>query len=463
MIGYFPQPYDDEIWYSLCARYSERMRFGTETGVMLALYGRRHAVATVDLPHRLQAVTSQLPPGHVCTPGYIIDHLTFLPYYGPFLATESYMVARRLMEDGTKPSVRVRCGACTNRVRPPKYFRSCPTCDRENQEQHGETYWRRLFQLPGVEVCIRHSVFLEPSDIRLDPLPNRHKYFSANSAHRATTTHPLASKNPAHMTLADLARDVEWLLQQERLNPGLEALHVRYQCVLAERGFATKAGSIRMSEVRQKVLARYGHALLRLLQSDLPEDKRDGWVGQLLRKPNNAVAPLRHLLLLRALEVDLEPFFFPSASQPVSDSQCPDGGRWLCLNPICDQRWKLVVAQVERQAPDQNGNQHLIITCPLCGFSYQVRDVPERPSKATRVVDYGPKWKNMLKQQWADSSITLRRMSKTFAVDPKTVKQRAAELGLGFPRKGKRPVTKRGLYVVAKRDRAAKIESDRRA
>ena len=182
MIGYFPEPYYDELWYSVCARFSERMRFGTETGVMLALYGRRHSIAIVDLPHRLQSVALQLPPGHSCTTNNIIDRHTFLPYYGPFLTVDSYFTVRRLMEDGTKPSVRVRCGACTNRVRPPKYFRSCPICDRENREKNRETYWRRLFQLPGVEVCPIHNVFLEPSDIRLDPLSNRHKYFSAESA-----------------------------------------------------------------------------------------------------------------------------------------------------------------------------------------------------------------------------------------------------------------------------------------
>jgi hypothetical protein len=45
MIAYFPNPYPDELLYSLCARFSDRMQFGTETGTMLALYGSRHAVA----------------------------------------------------------------------------------------------------------------------------------------------------------------------------------------------------------------------------------------------------------------------------------------------------------------------------------------------------------------------------------------------------------------------------------
>jgi len=129
------------------------------------------------------------------------------------------------MEDGTKPSVRVRCGACTNRVRPPKYFRSCPICDLENREKNRETYWRRLFQLPGVEVCPIHNVFLEPSDIRLDPLSNRHKYFSAESARLVADNHPINPKDPAQVILARLTRDVEWLLRQEYLNLGLDVLH----------------------------------------------------------------------------------------------------------------------------------------------------------------------------------------------------------------------------------------------
>jgi hypothetical protein len=462
MIGYFPQPYSDELWYSICSRFSEQMRFGTETGVMLALYGRRHAIATVDLPHNLRAVSSQLPPGHPCTVDNIIDHHTFLPYYGPFLTNSSYKTVRQLMEDGTKPSVRVRCGACTNRVRPPKYFRSCPDCDRENRGLHGERYWRRLFQLPGVEVCAKHDSFLEPSDIRLDPLPNRHKYFSANSTRLVSLPHPVNRKDPVQIILVDLAKDIEWLLRQERLNPGLEALHVRYGQVLAERSFATKARSLRMAEIRREVLSRYGHKLLQLLQSDLPDNKGDGWLGQLLRKPNTAVAPLRHLLLLRALGISLEQFFFPKISTRPLNTIHPGIGSWPCLNPICDQRGELAINEVQLEPPDQNGKTHIIVTCQHCGFSYRAQDTAERPTKASRIINYGSRWIELLRQQWTATHVTLRQMAKVLGVDPKTVKQRAYELGLKFPRKGKRPVTKRGLYVAANRDKTKAIESHRR-
>jgi hypothetical protein len=461
MLGYFPTPYFDELWYSSCARFARQMRFGTETGVMLALYGRRHAIATVDLPHRLNALVCQLPTGHPSSISSIIDHQTFLPYYGPFLATAMYRTVRRLMEDGTKPSVRVRCGACTNRVRPPKFFRSCPICDRENRERFGETYWRRLFQLPGVEVCPSHKVFLESSDIRLDPLPNRHKYFSAESAKLASTAQPADFNNPAHRALIELSLAVEWILKQEHLNPGLDALHARYEDLLAKRGLATKAGSVRMIELRRQVVARYGNTLLELLQSNLLKENGDGWLGHLLRKTNTAVAPLRHLLVLQALEVDLDRFFFPEKFKETPHGVLANGGLWSCLNRVCDQYQKPVIDHVESQPADSNGNSHSVITCPVCRFRYQIREGEATPTRANRILDYGQKWTEILTQQWAEVNITLRQMAKNLGVDPKTVKQHASKLRLKFPRKGERVVTRRGLYVPAGRDKAKEIESHR--
>jgi hypothetical protein len=81
--------------------------------------------------------------------------------------------------------------------------------------------------------------------------------------------------------------------------------------------------------------------------------------------------------------------------------------------------------------------------------------------RANRIIDYGPTWKNVLRHQWADSNITLRQMAKTLGVDPKTVKQRAAELSLHFPRKGPGSVTNRGPCTAPKCDKAKRLELHR--
>jgi hypothetical protein len=463
VIAYFPTPHLDELWYSAGARFSDRMRFGTETGTMQALYGSRHAVATVDLPHRLGALVAQLPPGHPCTIDAIIDQHTFLPYYSPFLTCNTYAKVRAWMADSSKASIRVKCGACTNRVRPPKYFRSCPECDRENREQFSDTYWHRLFQLPGVEVCPIHEVSLEFSNVRLDPLADRHRYVSPQKARLGTRAHRIDPADQAHRILLDLAHRVDWLLRQERLNPGLDFLHERYGVVLASNGFATHAGSVRMDDLRQHVVGYYGAKLLELLQCSLPDDKGDSWLGHLLRKPNTAVAPLRHLLLLKALEVDLERFFYPARFEPIVQPAPVPAGSWPCLNPVCVNHGEPSIGLVDSQPPDTNGHRHLIIRCPECGFTYQLRNGAETPTRANHVIDYGVLWKNTLRKLWANASITLRQMARTLGVDPKTIKQRAVELGLPFPRKGKRSVTKRGLYVAKTRDKAKQLESHRSA
>lgn len=430
---------------------------------MQALYGSRHAVATVDLPHRLGILAAQLPQGHPCTVEAIIEQQTFFPYYSPFLRTATYGAVREHMASAGKSSSRVKCGACTNRVRPPKYFRSCPECDRENREKFGETYWRRLFQVPGVEVCPIHELFLEPSNVRLDPLTNRHKYFSAHAAELGTRAHRVDPKNAAHRILLDLARRIDWLLQQEHLNPGLEFLHERYATVLASNGFATRGGSIRINELRRVVVDFYGRKLLKLLQCELPNEKGDGWLGHLLRKSNTAIAPLRHLLLLTALNVDLKSFFCPVQPEKKPESKSEAVGPWPCLNPICERRGQSFIDEIELQSVDTNGTDQLVIRCKDCGFAYQLRKGETPPARAQRITDYGETWKKTLRTQWADERITLRGMAKSLGVDPKTVKQRAIELNLPFPRKGKRPVTRQGLYVAKVRDKAKELESHRRA
>jgi len=210
-------------------------------------------------------------------------------------------------------------------------------------------------------------------------------------------------------------------------------------------------------------LAFFGPKLLDLLQCGLPDENGDGWLGQMLRKSNTAAAPLRHLLLLQAMEVDLEHFFYPHRFSKVAAQVQLPTGPWPCLNAVCEHRGKPPIGQAEPQPPDTNGTRHLIIRCPHCGFAYLISVGTVEQTRASRVIDYGRMWTNKLKQQWSDSTITLRQMAKKLGVDPKTVKQRAFELGLPFPRQGKRSVTKRGIYVTKPRDTSKSLENHRRA
>jgi hypothetical protein len=53
MIGCFPDPYPDELLYSVCARFHKRVQYPNKKGTMRELFGDEAAIAVVDLPSNL--------------------------------------------------------------------------------------------------------------------------------------------------------------------------------------------------------------------------------------------------------------------------------------------------------------------------------------------------------------------------------------------------------------------------
>jgi hypothetical protein len=326
------------------------------------------------------------------------------------------------------------------------FFPQVSLCDRENRQHHGETYWRRLFQLPGVAVCPEHKVFLTPSSIRLDPLSNRHKYFSAESARLGGSIQNVEENDPSHSTLLALAQQIQWLLVQSRLNPGLEMLHEKYRAVLMTRGCITERGSVRMDSVKAVVANKFTSDLLERLQSSLPVDKGHSWLRQLLRKKNTVVAPLRHFLLLRAFEISLAEFLEPRKIHSPAPQLERTQGNWPCFNKVCDHYGQTGTISVESRYIDE-GVARVVVKCRDCEFTYLVMDDDVQITRPDRVVDYGFRWKESLMDLWSNSVVSLRTMGQKLGVDPGTVKYQAKRLNLVFPRQGPRLVGDKGIYV----------------
>jgi hypothetical protein len=445
MIGFFPTPYPNELVYSVCARFANRMQFPTVTGTMEALFGRPHAVAIVDLPHGLEVLASSLPPGHPATVDGLIDSHTLFAYYGPFLQTTTYNGVRESMKGYLDRSVRVRCGLSTSRVRPPGHFRTCPACSAENRKTYGETYWNRLFQLSGMEVCPKHNIFLQASNLRLSPLTNRHQFISAESSTLNSVTTSIDPKKMSHQILLGLAKATDWLLQQPGLNPGLEVIHRRYLELLRARGFVTtQGGSIRMRDLRRELETYFTPQLLALLHSTIPDIDAAGWLGRLLHKPKTASAPLRHLLLLNFLQTTPQTFFAEVPANRPAHGSPPEA--WLCVNPVCAQHRKFVITSYSVERIKKRKADAALFACPACGFTYGCYAWTQRVQKPDFIRCYGQQWMDRLKALWLDVSVSVRHISNVLGVDSKTVKSHAQALGLPFPRKGKRTATACGIY-----------------
>ncbi|WP_428992390.1 TniQ family protein [Acidithiobacillus ferrooxidans] len=60
MIAFFPEPYPDELLYSICARYHIMSRNNDFRHTVEDLFGCRQACAVYDFPSRLAALCAQL-------------------------------------------------------------------------------------------------------------------------------------------------------------------------------------------------------------------------------------------------------------------------------------------------------------------------------------------------------------------------------------------------------------------
>lgn len=159
MIGFFPDPYPDELIYSICARFQERVGYLNSSSTIRELFGSANYTINVALPHHLNNLISVLPPGHHYTVDRLIDEHTLLPFFSPFLEPERVTFLR----EGSRENNVTHLGITTSSIRLPDWFRFCPLCAKEDRKQFGESYWHRLHQLPGVKVCHVHNIFLEDS------------------------------------------------------------------------------------------------------------------------------------------------------------------------------------------------------------------------------------------------------------------------------------------------------------
>ncbi len=164
MIPCFPDPFPDEILYSVWARYRDRVQYSDEAKVTEELFGGTVGVI-VDLPCYLKYLVEHLPPGNSYTVDWLVDHHTLFPFYGPFLPQERYDRLREQMISGPGSALHTRAGISRLSIPSPIVLRYCPICVKRDREQHGEAYWHRLHQVPGVEICPEHMTILENSAV----------------------------------------------------------------------------------------------------------------------------------------------------------------------------------------------------------------------------------------------------------------------------------------------------------
>ena len=162
-IAYFPKIYEDELVYSVLARYYQHS--GNLLYVTCAedLYIKKTIRPDIEFINEVKPEVLGLLCQNITIEELIEKH-TMFPYYTRFLPME-----RRKQAFG---ALCERSGNYDNLLALPKrrdgnqrYLRYCPICVEEDREIYGETFWHRNHQMLGIDCCSKHGCRLINSNV----------------------------------------------------------------------------------------------------------------------------------------------------------------------------------------------------------------------------------------------------------------------------------------------------------
>jgi Tn7-like transposition protein D/TniQ len=436
MISHLPTPNPDELLYSLCARFSYRVRYPNAKSVIQELFGSTTGRAIVDLPNRLGYLAANLPRGTLLTVSNLIDKHTPFPFFSAFIAPERVKQIRKDMQASSGPASHMRSGIMGSNIPKPSYMRFCPACKQGDKNRLGEVYWHRVHQLPGIEVCPSHQIFLENSRAILRE-GRQHLLFIP--AAKAIESVPIRHINPSsrnHQKVFRIAQDAMWLLNHPIMDTDLKTLYNRYLSLLIDKGFAGYTGSLHVVKLLDEFRRFYPPGLLKHLHCEFSgsDHLKSNWLLQLVRPPKHAQHPLYHLLLMQFLGCTVEEFF-----QLPSELSFFGEGPWPCLNPAADHYMKPVVREF-RSGKRLRDNKPIGIFSCECGFAFARTgpdSTPEDRFRIGRMISFEPVWEAKLKELWNDSSLSMSEISRRLGVDPLTARRHATRLKLSFSRSGR--------------------------
>ncbi len=423
MIGFFPEIYTDELVFSACSRYHERADYPSREATGRDLFNSGRAKVAIDLPCNLEALVKSFPWHDWQTVDRLIDEHTLLPFYCPFVSPERLGCLRSDMRGNGGGSVHGRLGILTSGI-VSDYLRFCPLCVEDDRAQFNETYWHRLHQVPGVEVCPTHEIFLEVTPVHARRRGNRDSFVTAEQAIRLGPPRPVEESNSDHQAYLKIASDAAWLLKQRgRVDESGTGHRDRYLGILYERGESSYLGPVRRTALIKALKVYFSKEFLQRLGCGL--ERRYTWVHRLIHSNQRAQHPLQHLLMMQYLGVTAQEFFgLPVARLPFGV------GPWPCLNRANDHFGQPLVGEYELTVTQKARSPKGSFRC-VCGFAYY-RVGPDESGQARYQADglimTGLAWEKALAESYG--KWPLDELAKHFCVTVKTIEQQLVRLGL---------------------------------
>ncbi|WP_281759214.1 TnsD family Tn7-like transposition protein [Alicyclobacillus hesperidum] len=307
MMNFIPQIYSDELLYSVLARYKRMCGMVSRRAFIRDMYGEGKMLTSIFLPQYLGCLRENLPPYSKITVSELIWNHTMYPFYTAFLSKELSGNIHGMMVDGCGKSIENFLGFSGGKVKPYSRLRYCSKCYSEDIGEFGESFWRRLHQVPGVLYCPIHRISLKSTIV-----PSTEKYAEYWCADGDVCSADV-EEDPCNQRVKELNRayiqNTMFLMSGDYKKKELRDIVDFYVDRLRERGFASARGFIYVQDFVDEFLRFYPSDYLSLMQSDVNLNQKANWLRLFVRHNGKNRSPLRHLLVLQFLGVSAEEFF----------------------------------------------------------------------------------------------------------------------------------------------------------
>jgi len=417
MLALFPTPYENELLYSILARYHRWSKNINPKDTLFEVFGTTSACAVIDLPNHLEALHNKLSRETLIKPDILIYKHTLFPVYSPFLPVErAVQIEKAMMASSKGHIIHSTIGIMASSIKAPTHLRYCPLCFREDMELKGEAYWHRVHQLPGVFICPIHEVNIIDSSVNVLSGNNKQSFVTLEESFIKLNKAIEVEHLLHHIAVA---RAYQWLLDNKPNIIGLKGLQKKYLRELQKQGLATPAYRVRQKDLTEAFIGFYGLDFLNQLNCMVDYKQQDNWLTKIVREPRISAHPLRHILLMRFLGLTPDDFFnknenfYPFGKAP-----------WLCFNKASMHYMQEVITKCEISRGYKTKAPVGTFKCS-CGFIYSRRGpdtcVEDRYRIGT-IKNFGHVWEGEL-IRIRDEGMSVGQMAKHLKVDQKTIKR----------------------------------------
>lgn len=357
MLAYIPKPYPGEILYSRLARMWRHMGEPPQTRILRRLVGGINCSTVLDLPGHLDHLAGCFPVAFGIDPDWLIDESTLFPYLMAFQTEATRSTLRGKLKTGQPTFYGTQAGLVAGRSSGPLSLKYCADCAKEMEQEHGEVYWRRDHQIPGVLLCPRHHRSLFSFRPAEEGLASVRKTFFYASPERCTEERPplipaaLVGEIPFLLRIAQASYE---LLGQRREAAADDQVGTDFSPQLRAKGLYKGSKALDRPRATARLRAHIGRSL-ELLPGAIGKALDSGyWLTQSVRG-NRLIHPL-FLLLMKDFLQHEEDF-----------SRQYGSGPWACRNHTVPH---IDAQPVKYVRVLRTGNKLLgFFACP-CGYVY---------------------------------------------------------------------------------------------